>query len=214
MKKVAYLAMTAVLASTLVLPSAVSAQKKGKQNERIERRDAGQAGPKFCRSGAGHPVFGREWCNDKGFGLGNRRGEDRYGDDDGYDEDGYDDGVPYGDERRDNDRERYENGRGRADPGAERWERVDWGDVRFRFSGALPGRQLNQGQLDILLGSRVTSRLTRHAYDQRVEGEFRGAWLDSDPLVLRVYAGRVPVAEFIDRDGDRRVDTVRLAYWY
>jgi hypothetical protein len=26
--------------------------------------------PSFCRSGAGHPVFGREWCIDKGFGLG------------------------------------------------------------------------------------------------------------------------------------------------
>jgi hypothetical protein len=27
-------------------------------------------GPAFCRSGAGHPVWGREWCLDKGFGLG------------------------------------------------------------------------------------------------------------------------------------------------
>jgi hypothetical protein len=26
--------------------------------------------PAFCRSGAGHPVFGRQWCIDKGFGLG------------------------------------------------------------------------------------------------------------------------------------------------
>jgi hypothetical protein len=26
--------------------------------------------PAFCRSGAGHPVWGREWCIDKGFGLG------------------------------------------------------------------------------------------------------------------------------------------------
>lgn len=29
-------------------------------------------GPAFCRSGAGHPVHGRVWCLDKGFGLGNR----------------------------------------------------------------------------------------------------------------------------------------------
>ena len=29
-------------------------------------------GPKFCRSGAGHPVFGRRWCLEKGFGLGDR----------------------------------------------------------------------------------------------------------------------------------------------
>lgn len=27
--------------------------------------------PSFCRSGAGHPNWGRQWCVDKGFGLGN-----------------------------------------------------------------------------------------------------------------------------------------------
>ncbi|HEX6574325.1 MAG TPA: hypothetical protein VF042_05080 [Gemmatimonadaceae bacterium] len=26
--------------------------------------------PAFCRSGAGHPVWGRQWCVDKGFGIG------------------------------------------------------------------------------------------------------------------------------------------------
>jgi len=26
--------------------------------------------PAFCRSGAGHPVWGRQWCLEKGFGLG------------------------------------------------------------------------------------------------------------------------------------------------
>lgn len=30
--------------------------------------------PAFCRSGEGHPVWGREWCIDKGFGLGSRSG--------------------------------------------------------------------------------------------------------------------------------------------
>lgn len=30
-------------------------------------------GPAFCRSGAGHPVFGRGWCLRKGFGLGGSR---------------------------------------------------------------------------------------------------------------------------------------------
>lgn len=29
-----------------------------------------QQGPAFCRSGQGHPVHGRYWCVDKGFGLG------------------------------------------------------------------------------------------------------------------------------------------------
>jgi hypothetical protein len=35
---------------------------------RFDRR-RGQ-GPAFCRSGAGHPVHGRRWCIEKGWGLG------------------------------------------------------------------------------------------------------------------------------------------------
>ena len=38
-------------------------------------RDPQENAPAFCRSGAGHPVWGREWCLDKGFGLG--RSNDR-----------------------------------------------------------------------------------------------------------------------------------------
>lgn len=30
----------------------------------------GDGSPSFCRSGAGHPNWGRQWCIDKGFGLG------------------------------------------------------------------------------------------------------------------------------------------------
>jgi hypothetical protein len=30
--------------------------------------------PAFCRGGEGHPVQGRQWCIDKGFGLGSRQG--------------------------------------------------------------------------------------------------------------------------------------------
>jgi hypothetical protein len=30
--------------------------------------------PAFCRNGQGHPVWGREWCIEKGFGLGSRAG--------------------------------------------------------------------------------------------------------------------------------------------
>src|SRR6185437_15155028 len=40
------------------IPQAVSAQGKGE-------------GPAFCRNGQGHPKFGREWCVDHGFPLGN-----------------------------------------------------------------------------------------------------------------------------------------------
>ena len=44
------------------------------------RADGDRKGPAFCRSGAGHPVHGRQWCRDKGFGLGSGsaiRWEDR-----------------------------------------------------------------------------------------------------------------------------------------
>jgi hypothetical protein len=33
-----------------------------------------EGSPSFCRSGAGHPVWGRQWCVDKGFGLGDDQG--------------------------------------------------------------------------------------------------------------------------------------------
>jgi hypothetical protein len=35
--------------------------------------DVKSGAPSFCRSGEGHPVLGREWCLDKGFGLGDYR---------------------------------------------------------------------------------------------------------------------------------------------
>ena len=45
---------------------------------RDDRYDA--RGPAFCRSGEGHPVKGRQWCRDKGFGLGRERSRDIWGD--------------------------------------------------------------------------------------------------------------------------------------
>jgi hypothetical protein len=35
--------------------------------------DVKSGAPAFCRSGEGHPVFGRDWCREKGFGLGDYR---------------------------------------------------------------------------------------------------------------------------------------------
>lgn len=37
---------------------------------RLGDHQATEQAPAFCRSGAGHPVWGRQWCLDKGFGLG------------------------------------------------------------------------------------------------------------------------------------------------
>ncbi len=41
---------------------------------RLGDRRPSEHAPAFCRSGAGHPVWGRQWCLDKGFGLGSQRG--------------------------------------------------------------------------------------------------------------------------------------------
>ena len=37
---------------------------------RFGRENRRGNGPPFCRSGAGHPVHGRRWCIEKGWGLG------------------------------------------------------------------------------------------------------------------------------------------------
>jgi hypothetical protein len=41
---------------------------------RLSRHTAQANAPAFCRSGAGHPVWGREWCLQRGHGLGGRTG--------------------------------------------------------------------------------------------------------------------------------------------
>lgn len=65
-------------------PSVSQARRDGRdQGDRRDgsifpavREAADRSGaPAFCRSGEGHPVWGRAWCMDKGFGLGD--GEDR-----------------------------------------------------------------------------------------------------------------------------------------
>lgn len=40
-----------------------------RESGRQSWRGGDAKGPAFCRSGQGHPVFGRRWCLDKGFGL-------------------------------------------------------------------------------------------------------------------------------------------------
>lgn len=42
-------------------------ERRPVRRARVGRRGKG---PKFCRSGAGHPVHGRSWCVQKGLGLG------------------------------------------------------------------------------------------------------------------------------------------------
>lgn len=79
-----------VTAAILAVPAASSAQiasrvqrdrdryerndryERDRRDDRYDRGRKGKAkgGPAFCRDGRGHPVKGRRWCVDKGFGLG------------------------------------------------------------------------------------------------------------------------------------------------
>jgi hypothetical protein len=44
--------------------------RRGDVYETQQRRNSSaQNAPAFCRSGAGHPVHGRRWCEDKGWGV-------------------------------------------------------------------------------------------------------------------------------------------------
>lgn len=47
-----------------------SARNLGRWRVGVIDEDLREGAPSFCRSGAGHPVWGRQWCLDKGFGLG------------------------------------------------------------------------------------------------------------------------------------------------
>jgi hypothetical protein len=87
MKRSSIFALTLSLAVALSAQGA-SAQRHGnkhgnghgkKNDDRgtvvIQQRAArsnAKAGPKFCQSGQGHPVHGRQWCVDHGFALGSR----------------------------------------------------------------------------------------------------------------------------------------------
>lgn len=51
--------------------------RRGKNGKYKSKSKSKGNGPAFCRSGEGHPVHGREWCRQKGWGLGNRGGYDR-----------------------------------------------------------------------------------------------------------------------------------------
>lgn len=97
-----------------------------------------------------------------------------------------------------------------------RWERASWEDVVFR-RGLPDGdtRMDEPGLLDVL-GSVVLGRLDREARGERFQdrsgNRLEGRWLPQrdGSSILQVRAGARPLAEMIDSDGDRRVDTVLL----
>lgn len=80
---------------------------RGRDSDRRFRANDRAGAPAFCRSGAGHPVHGRRWCLDKGFGLGDRDDVFFEGDDEVIFWDG-DEVVVVRDSRLDRDRSIWE----------------------------------------------------------------------------------------------------------
>lgn len=127
----------------------------GRNDDRYDRRD--RRGPAFCRSGEGHPVHGRQWCRDKGFGIGQDRSRDIWGD------------IIYRDRRYDNrqmGRSTLENILGSVILG--RFDAYGRTNVR---SGSLNGRWLDSraSVLQLYMGATPIARLIDTNRDGRVD---------------------------------------------
>lgn len=95
------------------------------------------------------------------------------------------------------------------------WHRVSPRGVYFHRTGPA-GRELSSRQLEDVLGDRVVRDLRGWARDLGVRDGLRGRWVpvrERGVTVLQVRAGRTPVAEFTDWNGDRRVDEL-VVYAY
>jgi hypothetical protein len=61
------------------LSSAAAMSAPNRVRAAIMRMREQPGSPSFCRSGAGHPVYGRDWCWDRGFRLGDEWDRNRGG---------------------------------------------------------------------------------------------------------------------------------------
>jgi hypothetical protein len=52
------------------LPDVILGRDDRRQGNARRGQGNARGGPPFCQNGQGHPVHGRPWCRDKGFGLG------------------------------------------------------------------------------------------------------------------------------------------------
>jgi hypothetical protein len=114
-------------------------------------------GPPFCRSGQGHPVKGRQWCRDKGWGLGRDRSRDIWGD------------IIYRDRRYDNrqmNRSALERILGSVVLG-----RFDSYGRSYYDGGSMNGRWLDNraSVLQLYMGSTPIARLIDSNRDGRVD---------------------------------------------
>lgn len=96
-----------------------------------------------------------------------------------------------------------------------RWERASWQDVVFGRSRTTrrdrPTR-LDERDLNDVLGREVFSRLDELRRRAGADGPLEGRFLPSAAGTwLQVRSGELPIAEFADRDGDRRAEHIRIA---
>lgn len=130
-------------------------ERRDERNDRYDRD--GRRGPAFCRSGEGHPVHGRQWCRQKGFGLGNERSRDIWGD------------IIYRDRRYDDrrmDRSTLGDILGSVVLG-----RFDSYGREYYGNGSLNGRWLDNRSttLQLFMGSTPIARLIDSNRDGRVD---------------------------------------------
>lgn len=196
------------LVASFAVPAASQAQiasrvkrdrDRYERNDRYERYDrydrydhsrAGKArgGPAFCRSGRGHPVKGRRWCVDKGFGLGPTARRDYR-----YDRVRWDDVYFY---------DRY------RDP---RYSRDDRYRYDPRYDDRYDDRYRTGGWLERVIGDAVYGRLTNQSRSLGWNEPLRGEWYeDRDGRVLNVFSGLELLAALTDRNDDGRVDEVLM----
>jgi hypothetical protein len=92
-----------------------------------------------------------------------------------------------------------------------RWERAPWDDVVLRNPRRAERQSVGGATLGDILGDVVFGRVDAQRRALGVREPLAGRWTQENGLhILRVHAGGVPVAEFVDRTGNGRVELVRV----
>jgi hypothetical protein len=168
---------TFALAFGLALAAAVPQIVAAQQNR----------GPEFCRNGQGHPRFGREWCIDHGFPLGNQ----------------------WSQTYQQQQAARAQAERQRA------WEqRNDWNDVTMTSPRQQSIARVGSTQLAQIVGANGLRRLQQQAQSLGMTRPLLGSWMrdTNGHAVLLVTSGGSQIAQIVDTNGDGQVDRVFLMH--